>query len=75
LAVSCTLRVYGLLRKKGFLRIFARHVQTFATPYSLRFPRIQKIRYDKPWYDCLDVQSKLLLHHVVNHMNNYRVTC
>ncbi|KAG0587124.1 hypothetical protein KC19_2G142100 [Ceratodon purpureus] len=31
--------------------------ETFATPYSLRFPRIQKIRHDKPWYDCLDVQT------------------
>ncbi|KAG0463169.1 hypothetical protein HPP92_021645 [Vanilla planifolia] len=29
----------------------------FAAPYSLRFPRIQSVRYDKPWYDCLDVQS------------------
>eukprot|EP00850_Spirogloea_muscicola_P005410 SM000024S07872 [mRNA] locus=s24:969298:977321:- [translate_table: standard] len=28
--------------------------EVFATPYSLRFPRVQKIRYDKPWYDCLD---------------------
>lgn len=31
--------------------------EVFATPYSLRFPRIQRIRYDKPWYDCLDVQT------------------
>lgn len=31
--------------------------EVFATPYSLRFPRIHRVRYDKPWYDCLDVQS------------------
>jgi DNA ligase-4 len=29
----------------------------FAAPYSLRFPRVQRVRYDKPWYDCLDVQT------------------
>ncbi|GAQ80116.1 ATP-dependent DNA ligase [Klebsormidium nitens] len=36
-----------------------RTIQTevFATPFSLRFPRCQKIRYDKPWYDCLDLDS------------------
>ncbi|XP_047307566.1 DNA ligase 4 [Impatiens glandulifera] len=31
--------------------------EVFAAPYSLRFPRIDKVRYDKPWYECLDVQS------------------
>lgn len=31
--------------------------EVFATPYSLRFPRVHRVRYDKPWYDCLDVQS------------------
>ena len=32
--------------------------QVFAAPYSLRFPRIDKVRYDKPWHECLDVQCK-----------------
>ncbi|KAL2925919.1 DNA ligase 4 [Bienertia sinuspersici] len=29
----------------------------FAAPHSLRFPRIERVRYDKPWHECLDVQS------------------
>ncbi|KAL9237355.1 hypothetical protein vseg_011914 [Gypsophila vaccaria] len=29
----------------------------FAAPYGLRFPRIDRVRYDKPWHECLDVQS------------------
>jgi DNA ligase-4 len=32
-------------------------MQVFAAPYSLRFPRVQRVRYDKPWYDCLDIQT------------------
>uniref|UniRef100_A0A0D9W947 DNA ligase n=1 Tax=Leersia perrieri TaxID=77586 RepID=A0A0D9W947_9ORYZ len=31
--------------------------EVFAAPYSLRFPRIQRLRYDKPWHECLDVQA------------------
>ncbi|XP_064992810.1 DNA ligase 4-like [Musa acuminata AAA Group] len=31
--------------------------EVFAAPYGLRFPRITRVRYDKPWYECLDVQS------------------
>ncbi|TKY72770.1 DNA ligase 4 [Spatholobus suberectus] len=31
--------------------------EVFAAPYSLRFPRIDRVRYDKAWYECLDVQS------------------
>ncbi|WOK95000.1 DNA ligase 4 isoform X2 [Canna indica] len=31
--------------------------EVFAAPYSLRFPRISRVRYDKPWHECLDVQS------------------
>ncbi|CAK9273004.1 unnamed protein product [Sphagnum jensenii] len=31
--------------------------EVFAAPYSLRFPRVQRVRYDKPWYDCLDIQT------------------
>lgn len=33
-------------------------IQVFAAPYSLRFPRIDRVRYDKPWHECLDVQCK-----------------
>ncbi|XP_021772147.1 DNA ligase 4-like [Chenopodium quinoa] len=31
----------------------------YAAPYSLRFPRFDWVRYDKPWHECLDVQSFL----------------
>lgn len=31
--------------------------EVFASPFSLRFPRIRKVRYDKSWYECLDVQT------------------
>lgn len=31
--------------------------EVFAAPYNLRFPRIDRVRYDKPWHECLDVQS------------------
>ncbi|KAJ7979399.1 DNA ligase [Quillaja saponaria] len=31
--------------------------EVFAAPYSLRFPRIDRVRYDKLWHECLDVQS------------------
>lgn len=31
--------------------------EVFASPFSLRFPRIRRVRYDKPWYECLDVQT------------------
>ncbi|OWM84404.1 hypothetical protein CDL15_Pgr020644 [Punica granatum] len=30
--------------------------EVFAAPYSLRFPRIDRVRWDKPWHECLDVQ-------------------
>jgi DNA ligase-4 len=33
-------------------------LQVFSAPYSLRFPRIDRVRYDKPWHECLDVQCK-----------------
>lgn len=36
--------------------------QVFSAPYSLRFPRIDRVRYDKPWHDCLDVQCKRIAH-------------
>ncbi|KAK7411977.1 hypothetical protein VNO78_03422 [Psophocarpus tetragonolobus] len=38
----------------------------FAAPYSLRFPRIDRVRYDKAWYECLDVQSFIELVHSSN---------
>ncbi|KAJ9548505.1 hypothetical protein OSB04_021048 [Centaurea solstitialis] len=31
--------------------------EVFAAPYSLRFPRIDKVRDDKPWHECLDVNN------------------
>lgn len=37
--------------------------EVFAAPYSLRFPRTSRVRYDKPWYDCLDVDSLVQLVH------------
>ncbi|XP_054805220.1 DNA ligase 4 [Prosopis cineraria] len=40
--------------------------EVFAAPYSLRFPRIDRVRYDKPWYECLDVQSFIELVHSSN---------
>ncbi|KAH7387035.1 hypothetical protein KP509_16G001500 [Ceratopteris richardii] len=40
--------------------------EVFAAPYSLRFPRTNRIRYDKPWYDCLDVDSLVQLIHCHN---------
>ncbi|KAL6977871.1 DNA ligase (ATP) [Sarracenia purpurea var. burkii] len=40
--------------------------EVFAAPYSLRFPRIDSVRYDKSWHDCLDVQSFVELVHSSN---------
>ncbi|KAM3760244.1 hypothetical protein ACB098_01G179200 [Castanea mollissima] len=40
--------------------------EVFAAPYSLRFPRIDRVRYDKPWHECLDVQSFVELVHSRN---------
>ncbi|EFJ24951.1 hypothetical protein SELMODRAFT_414166 [Selaginella moellendorffii] len=31
--------------------------EVFASPYSLRFPRVTRVRYDKPWNECLDIQE------------------
>ncbi|XP_055844447.1 DNA ligase 4 [Episyrphus balteatus] len=30
---------------------------SFATPYSLRFPRIEEIRSDKPWFECMTLKE------------------
>lgn len=30
---------------------------TFVTEYTLRFPRVVKIRYDKDWNECMDEQD------------------
>ncbi|XP_027904082.1 DNA ligase 4 isoform X2 [Vigna unguiculata] len=40
--------------------------EVFAAPYSLRFPRIDRVRYDKAWNECLDVQSFIELVHSSN---------
>jgi DNA ligase-4 len=29
----------------------------FATGYTMRFPRVDKIRYDKPWYDSMTLEE------------------
>uniref|UniRef100_T1JBC6 DNA ligase n=1 Tax=Strigamia maritima TaxID=126957 RepID=T1JBC6_STRMM len=46
----------------------------FKTGYTLRFPRVEKVRYDKDWHDCMTLSEfeqlrkqsygKLALHHV-----------
>ncbi|XAR63749.1 DNA ligase (ATP) [Bertholletia excelsa] len=40
--------------------------EVFAAPYSLRFPRIDRVRFDKPWHECLDLQSFVELVHSSN---------
>jgi len=30
---------------------------TFLSKITLRFPRIEKVRYDKPWQDCLTIEE------------------
>ncbi|CAN6250052.1 unnamed protein product [Urochloa humidicola] len=40
--------------------------EVFAAPYCLRFPRIQRLRYDKPWHECLDVQAFVDIVHSSN---------
>lgn len=30
---------------------------TFKSKITLRFPRIERVRYDKPWHDCLTVKE------------------
>ncbi|KAL9314701.1 hypothetical protein ACSQ67_020153 [Phaseolus vulgaris] len=40
--------------------------EVFGAPYSLRFPRIDRVRYDKAWNECLDVQSFIELVHSSN---------
>ncbi|XP_038710852.1 DNA ligase 4 isoform X2 [Tripterygium wilfordii] len=40
--------------------------EVFAAPYGLRFPRIDRVRYDKPWHECLDMQSFVELVHSSN---------
>ncbi|XP_020410772.1 DNA ligase 4 isoform X2 [Prunus persica] len=40
--------------------------EVFSAPYSLRFPRIDRVRYDKPWHECLDVESFIELVHSSN---------
>ncbi|KAL3533277.1 hypothetical protein ACH5RR_006798, partial [Cinchona calisaya] len=40
--------------------------EVFAAPYSLRFPRIDRVKFDKHWYECLDVQTFIELVHSSN---------
>jgi hypothetical protein len=55
----------------------AEFVQVFAAPYSLRFPRIDRIRYDKPWHECLDVQCKRMefIRHASQNSSFTHFTC
>ncbi|XP_022037760.1 DNA ligase 4 [Helianthus annuus] len=48
--------------------------EVFAAPYSLRFPRIDKVRDDKPWHECLDVESFVELVHSSNHTTQWGET-
>ncbi|KAK9735960.1 hypothetical protein RND81_04G241200 [Saponaria officinalis] len=48
--------------EKSFIVSITSDVRTistdvYAAPYGLRFARIDRVRYDKPWHECLDVQS------------------
>ncbi|KAG6411422.1 hypothetical protein SASPL_129504 [Salvia splendens] len=49
--------------------------EVFAAPYSLRFPRIDRVRYDKPWHECLDVQCELvtsiLIHFRISYVDQF----
>jgi len=36
----------------------------YKTGYTLRFPRVEKIRNDKPWYDCMTITELDDLHQV-----------
>ncbi|KAI3811462.1 hypothetical protein L1987_21186 [Smallanthus sonchifolius] len=45
--------------------------EVFAAPYSLRFPRIDNVRDDKPWHECLDVESFIELVHSSNHTTQW----
>nr|GEV77606.1 DNA ligase 4 [Tanacetum cinerariifolium] len=45
--------------------------EVFAAPYSLRFPRIDKVRDDKPWHECLDVESFVELVHASNNTTQW----
>ncbi len=29
----------------------------YKTECTLRFPRVEKIRYDKPWFQCMTVEE------------------
>ncbi|CAM8968989.1 unnamed protein product [Rhodiola kirilowii] len=40
--------------------------EVFSAPYSLRFPRIDRVRDDKAWHECLDVQAFVELVHSSN---------
>jgi len=36
----------------------------YKTGFTLRFPRVEKIRDDKPWYDCMTVAELNDMHQV-----------
>lgn len=45
---------------------------TFKSKITLRFPRIEKVRYDKPWQDCLTVKEfeSIIMVCLFNHYRN-----
>ncbi|KAF7113325.1 hypothetical protein RHSIM_RhsimUnG0137600 [Rhododendron simsii] len=48
------------IRKAMETKKTALYIKVFAAPYNLRYPRIDRVRYDKPRHECLDVQFKLM---------------
>lgn len=47
---------------------------TLKSKKTLRFPRIEKIRHDKPWHDCLTVdefESIIKVNHIIYNNINY----
>jgi len=47
---------------------------TFKSRITLRFPRIERVRYDKPWHDCLTVKEFESIIKVVNLTLNEIIT-
>lgn len=64
--VTLLLFLIRWLRRSVILEIRAdfRLIQTevFCAPYALRFPRVQRIRFDKPWNNAMTTQGGSRLH-------------
>lgn len=60
-------RVSRFKKSTEFLKIKATEIvesSNFKAGYTLRFPRVEKVRYDKPWYDCLTTTELEEMHQV-----------